>query len=157
ADLLAEHLCPALVLIPPAHEHASMLLRGSGLMCEPLDIDPQHAAIILSTLAQRQPAIQQLATELALTEMSIKSVHTEMNKLHDELAGAASIQREYRPRSLPVIEGIEMGIVYRPASYVSGDIYDIVELDADHTGFFLADAVGHGVPAALMTMVITQG
>jgi sigma-B regulation protein RsbU (phosphoserine phosphatase) len=50
-----------------------------------------------------------------------------------------------------------MGIVYRPASYVSGDIYDIIELDEDHTGFFLADAVGHGVPAALMTMVITQG
>lgn len=50
-----------------------------------------------------------------------------------------------------------MSIVYRPASYVSGDIYDIIELDEHHTGFFLADAVGHGVPAALMTMVITQG
>lgn len=157
ADLLAEHLCPALVLVPPEAQHASMTLRGAGLMCEPLDIDPAHAAVILWTLAQRQPAIQRLASELLLTEKSIHSVHTEMNKLHDELASAASIQREYMPRSLPTIEGIDMGIVYRPASYVSGDIYDIVELDDEHTGFFLADAVGHGVPAALMTMVITQG
>ncbi len=157
ADMLAEHLCPALVLVPPGSDHASMTLRASGLMCEGLDIDPAHGATILWTLAQRQPALQALATELALTEMSINSVNAEMNKLHEELQSAASIQRQYMPRALPTIEGVDMGIVYRPASYVSGDIYDIVALDEHHTGFFLADAVGHGVPAALMTMVITQG
>lgn len=157
ADTLSEHLCPALVLIPRSHEHSNMVLRSAGIMCEPDDIDPAQAAIILWTLAQRQPAIQQLATELLLTEKSISSVNNEMTKLHEELASAASIQRDYLPRKLPSIEGVDMGIVYRPASYVSGDIYDIIELDEHHTGFFLADAVGHGVPAALMTMVITQG
>ena len=157
ADTLSENLCPALVLVPNNHAHATMLLRSSGLMCESIDLDPAQAAVILWTLAQRQPAIQQLATELTLTEMSINSVNSEMNKLHEELASAASIQREYMPLKLPEIDGLDMGIVYRPASYVSGDIYDIIELDEDHTGFFLADAVGHGVPAALMTMVITQG
>lgn len=157
ADTLSEHLCPALVLIPPGHEHSGVLLRSAGLMCEPDDIDPAQAAVILWTLAQRQPAIHQLATELMLTEKSIGSVNNEILKLHEELASAASIQRDYLPRSIPEIDGLDMGIVYRPASYVSGDIYDIVKLDEHHTGFFLADAVGHGVPAALMTMVITQG
>lgn len=157
ADALSQHLCPALVLIPDTHAHAAMLFQGAGIMCEPIDIDPAQAAVILWTLAQRQPAIQQLANELTLTELSINSVNTEMLKLHEELASAATIQREYMPKALPEIEGIDMGIVYRPASYVSGDIYDIVELDEHHTGFFLADAVGHGVPAALMTMVISQG
>ncbi len=157
ADALSEHLCPALVLMPRSHSHSDMLLRSAGLMCEFDDIDPAQAAVILWTLAQRQPAIQQLATELLLTEKSISSVNNEMTKLHEELASAASIQRDYLPRSIPSIEGLDMGIVYRPASYVSGDIYDIIKLDEHHTGFFLADAVGHGVPAALMTMVITQG
>lgn len=157
ADTLSEHLCPALVLVPRGHEHSNLLLRSAGIMCEIDDIDPAQAALILWTLAQRQPAIQQLATELLLTEKSISSVNNEMTKLHEELASAASIQRDYLPRKLPTIDGIDMGIVYRPASYVSGDIYDIIELDEHHTGFFLADAVGHGVPAALMTMVITQG
>ncbi len=157
ADQLLDHLCPALVLVPKSHEHATMMLRSQGIMCEPNDIDPVHASIILWTLAQRQPAIQQLSTDLKITEMSINSVHTEINKLHEELQSAACIQREYMPSKLPAIEGIDMGIIYRPASYVSGDIYDVIELDKDHTGFFLADAVGHGVPAALMTMVITQG
>ncbi len=156
-DLLAEHLAPALVLIGQSHLHAILSLRAQGIMCESIGLDPAHASIILWTLAQRQPAIQQLSAELRITEMSINSVHTEINKLHEELASAASIQREYMPNSLPDIEGIDIGVVYRPASYVSGDIYDVIELDEDHTGFFLADAVGHGVPAALMTMVITQG
>ncbi len=156
-DLLAEHLAPALVLTGQSHLHATLSLRAQGIMCESVSIDPIHASIILWTLAQRQPAIQQLSAELRITEMSINSVHTEINKLHEELASAASIQREYMPNALPDIEGFDIGVVYRPASYVSGDIYDVIELDEDHTGFFLADAVGHGVPAALMTMVITQG
>lgn len=156
-DALSANLCPALILVPDANSHASMMLQSAGIMCEPDTIDPSQAGVILWTLAQRQPAIQQLANELRITEMSISSVNNEMLKLHEELASAASIQREYMPKALPQIEALDMGIVYRPASYVSGDIYDIVELDEFHTGFFLADAVGHGVPAALMTMVITQG
>lgn len=156
-DMLEEHLIPALILTPQAHAQLALSLRSSGLMCEPMETDPAQVALILWTLAQRQPAIQQLATELSLTELTIRSVNNEMTKLHEELQSAASIQREYLPRSLPQIDGIDIGIVYRPASYVSGDIYDIVELDEHHTGLFLADAVGHGVPAALMTMVITQG
>ena len=42
----------------------------------------------------------------------------------------------------------------KPASFVSGDIYDVVRLDESHIGFYIADAVGHGMPAALMTMFI---
>jgi len=156
-DTLVEHLSPALILVPPSLDHTTLHFRSQGIMCESIDIEPAHASIILWTLAQRQPAIQQLTTDLRLTEMSINSVHTEINKLHEELQSAASIQREYMPTKLPTISGIDLGIVYRPASYVSGDIYDIIELDEDHIGIFLADAVGHGVPAALMTMVITQG
>ncbi len=157
ADQLIDHLAPALVLTPPSRSQATFIFRSSGIMCESIDIDPIHASIILWTLAQRQPAIHQLSSELSMTEMSVNSVNNEINKLHEELQSAASIQREYMPAQIPTIEGIDMGIVYRPASYVSGDIYDIIELDEDHTGIFLADAVGHGVPAALMTMVITQG
>ncbi len=157
ADKLCESLCPALVLVPPGQERASLVLRGQGLLCESWEIDPDQAAVMLWTLAQRQPAIQQVTSELRLTEMSINGVHTEIAKLHEELQSAATIQREYMPDSVPNIEGIDIGIVYRPASYVSGDIYDIIELDEHRTGFFLADAVGHGVPAALMTMAITQG
>jgi sigma-B regulation protein RsbU (phosphoserine phosphatase) len=63
------------------------------------------------------------------------------------------------PAALPGGMGfVQFGVLFRPAGYVSGDIYDVVELDDEgrHVGFFIADAVGHGVPAALMTMVISR-
>jgi sigma-B regulation protein RsbU (phosphoserine phosphatase) len=46
--------------------------------------------------------------------------------------------------------------LFRPADWVSGDIYDIKRLDEKHIGFYIADAVGHSMPAALLTMFIKQ-
>jgi sigma-B regulation protein RsbU (phosphoserine phosphatase) len=43
-----------------------------------------------------------------------------------------------------------------PAEWVSGDIYDVARIDEQHIGFYLADAVGHSMPAALLTIFIKQ-
>jgi serine phosphatase RsbU (regulator of sigma subunit) len=87
-----------------------------------------------------------------------QSIHGEaaaqMNQLHDELLLASRVQREFLPKALPTGCGIEAAVLFRPAGFVSGDIYDVSRLDENHIGFFLADAMGHGVPAALMTIFI---
>ena len=44
--------------------------------------------------------------------------------------------------------------MFRPADWVSGDIYDITRLDEQHVGFYITDAVGHSMPAALLTMFL---
>jgi sigma-B regulation protein RsbU (phosphoserine phosphatase) len=67
------------------------------------------------------------------------------------------VQREFLPRAFPALGSVRVDAFWRPASYVSGDVYDVVRLDERHIGVFLADAVGHGVPAALLTMVICRG
>jgi sigma-B regulation protein RsbU (phosphoserine phosphatase) len=43
-----------------------------------------------------------------------------------------------------------------PAEWVSGDIYNIVRIDEQHVGFYVADVVGHGMPAALLTIFLKQ-
>jgi serine phosphatase RsbU (regulator of sigma subunit) len=67
------------------------------------------------------------------------------------------VQREFLPRDFPEVGSVRIAAFWRPASYVSGDVYDVVRLDERHVGVFIADAVGHGVPAALLTMVICRG
>tara|TARA_R110000737_G_scaffold2923_1_gene8330 strand:- start:185159 stop:186487 length:1329 start_codon:yes stop_codon:yes gene_type:complete len=156
-ERLSQSLAAALVIYDTQESRVRAFMNAEGIMCEPMTTNPHDAAMILSTLAQRQPALQRLNTDLRLSEMSINGVQSEVAKLHEELQSAASIQREYLPSGVPDIQGVDLGIIYRPASYVSGDIYDITQLDENRSAFFLADAVGHGVPAALMTMVITQG
>ena len=94
--------------------------------------------------------------ELRLMELHQGGLCDQIDKIDEELRLAAQLQQEFLPRELPNVRELAFGVLYRPAGYVSGDIYDIERLDEDHIGVFIADAVGHGVPAALMTMYIKR-
>ena len=74
----------------------------------------------------------------------------------DQLRVAGQVQREFLPSSFPNISSVKWATVFQPADWVSGDIYDISRLDEQHIGFYIADAVGHSMPAALLTIFIKQ-
>src|SRR5690606_7435708 len=44
-------------------------------------------------------------------------------------------------------------VTFQPMSRVSGDFYDVYDLPGGSTGILQFDASGHGVPAALLTMM----
>jgi sigma-B regulation protein RsbU (phosphoserine phosphatase) len=73
-----------------------------------------------------------------------------------QLEMAGHVQRNFLPTRLPNAGNIRWATLFRPAEWVSGDIYDIARLDEEHIGFYLADAVGHSMPAALLTMFLKQ-
>jgi sigma-B regulation protein RsbU (phosphoserine phosphatase) len=79
-----------------------------------------------------------------------------MHRLDEELRLAARIQQDFLPKTLPQIGRVHFHTLFRPAGYVSGDLYDVMRLDETHIGFFICDAVGHGMPAALLTMFIKR-
>lgn len=69
---------------------------------------------------------------------------------------AGLLQQEFLPE-LPIeIGGCAFAALWRPASTVSGDMFDIHRLGEFHVGVFLVDAVGHGVPAALEAMMLCR-
>jgi serine phosphatase RsbU (regulator of sigma subunit) len=74
----------------------------------------------------------------------------------EQLKMAGRVQRDFLPERLPDCEKINFAAYFEPAEWVSGDIYDITRLDENNIGFYLADAVGHSMPAALLTMFIKQ-
>lgn len=67
-----------------------------------------------------------------------------------ENAMAVNIQKNLLPLSLPEIPGYKIFATWKPASVVSGDHYDIINVDKNLYGICIADASGHGVPAALL-------
>ena len=128
----------------------------SDALVLPDEVDPSSLLTCLRTIVHRQLEIDRLQSELSTTARIAAGVQEEISRIDEELQMAAMVQREFLPRELPAIGGTRLAAMWRPASYVSGDIYDITRLDEDHIGLFIADAVGHGVPAALMTMVICR-
>jgi sigma-B regulation protein RsbU (phosphoserine phosphatase) len=73
-----------------------------------------------------------------------------------QLKMAGQVQRNFLPAQLPNSDSVRWATVFAPADWVSGDIYDVARLDEQHIGFYVADAVGHSMPAALLTMFLKQ-
>jgi PAS domain S-box-containing protein len=68
-----------------------------------------------------------------------------------ELDMAKQVQQGMLPKTLPRLEGYEVGAAYAPTGKVSGDFYDFIQLDGDRIFMLMTDVSGHGVPAALVT------
>lgn len=90
-----------------------------------------------------------LAEQLKMTQSLIES-------LAEQLQLAGRVQQDFLPTRLPSTDTIEWASAYVPAEWVSGDIYTVDRIDEEHIGFYLADVVGHGMPAALLTIFLKQ-
>jgi sigma-B regulation protein RsbU (phosphoserine phosphatase) len=101
-----------------------------------------------------QREVEALNGELNQLRRNGQTLHFHMSRLDEELRLAARLQQDFLPKKLPQIGPVHFHTLFRPAGYVSGDFYDVMRLDEMHVGFYIADAVGHGVPAALLTMFI---
>jgi len=79
-----------------------------------------------------------------------------VENLSEQLRLAGLVQRDFMPMQLPHTDEIRWAATFAPATWVSGDIYDVARIDEQHIGFYLADVVGHSMPAALLTIFLKQ-
>lgn len=77
--------------------------------------------------------------------------------LANQMRQARAIQQSLVPRSLPALAGYDIGAACVPAEDVGGDVYDVQEVEADVLGLLIADASGHGLPAALQARDVVIG
>jgi len=145
---------PALCLLEdPAAWRA---VQRRGILFEAWDAEPAMLAAMLYALGEHQQTVEDLSREISIAHRCQRGIRTEIERLHEELHLAASLQREFTSAPLPEVEGLDFAVLFRPVSFVSGDVYNVQPLGDGRAAFFLADAVGHGVPAALLTMVLTN-
>jgi len=71
-----------------------------------------------------------------------------------DLAVARTTQQAIVTSALPRLEGWQVETVYTPLIQVGGDVYGWRQLDHGSCLFWLADATGHGVAAALFTTLV---
>ncbi len=151
---IQENCVPAIISLPGGERIVSAY--EDGVVACPLDADPTLICSVLRSLWSQAPVLAELQREIKLLRAHENGLCGQIAQLDEELRMAAQLQKEFMPTELPSVNGIGFDVLWRPAGYVSGDIYDVVQLDDTHIGLFIADAVGHGVPAALMTVQIKQ-
>ena len=118
------------------------------------EIAPFSPEGLLGRFEEVQREMDGLRAELNVLRRRDETLNYYMQRIDDELRLAARLQQDFLPKTLPQLGKVHFHTLYRPAGYVSGDLYDVMRLDESHVGFYIADAVGHGMPAALLTMFI---
>jgi len=113
--------------------------KSSGLAVKPALPPKQVQRIFQNKLAQQLTMTGALVDNLA-----------------EQLRLAGLVQQDFLPTRVPTCNGFRWATTFLPAEWVSGDIYDIVRIDEQHIGFYVADVVGHGIPAALLTIFLKQ-
>lgn len=102
------------------------------------------------------PTLRDARRELSLLNRFVGSMRNELEERNEELQLAALVQRDFLPLAVPELHGVRIATFYRPLAQVSGDVYHVEQLDDDRLSIFLADAVGHGIPAALLGMAVCR-
>jgi hypothetical protein len=77
-------------------------------------------------------------------------------QLREQVQAAGKIQRELLSSPIPLVRGLSIEVMFEPIDLTSGDLYDVHRLDEHHIGIALADATGHGLPAAFLSVYIKQ-
>jgi len=126
----------------------------AGTVCLPPDSSMDKVHGVLLAQSRTRPVLREINKQLTNLRRLGQTLRKQFEATDHELRLASRLQHDFLPRDLPQDGPIRFSSLFRPCTWVSGDIFDIFRLDEQHWGFYLADAVGHGVAAGLLTMYI---
>ncbi len=154
ADALVSHHLMGLVFSPGTYG----VVPGCGdvFIRIPADVSSHELHGWLSALRHVRPHLRRMNDQVVAMQRLGRRVNENLLEVDQELRLAGRLQRDFLPKAFPHVADVRFAAMYRPATWVSGDIYDVRQFDERHIGFFLADAMGHGVAAGLLTMFIKE-
>jgi hypothetical protein len=115
-----------------------------------------HVYVHRPKLLPMPPALQRYLSlyanyaGLLWENLQVIALRTAQKRMEAELHQARQIQIELFPPTFEVDPRLSAFAVNLPSVHVSGDYYDLVRTGPDTIAFVIADAMGHGMPAALM-------
>lgn len=113
----------------------------------------EMARLIRDYANDMQSLVDERTAELNEANEILMNQNAEMLK---ELKMAQRVQQQIIPdiESIPTRKELLLGANYSAMEDVGGDLYDVFAITPDKYGFLIADVAGHGVPAAMITMMI---
>lgn len=121
----------------------------------------RHSLILISYM--HDVFLGKLKESLLQEQKLRQELEKRKQQVESELQMAQKIQMSLLPARFPSGGGLKFFARYLPMSRVGGDFYDVAEINlplGPSTAVIMADASGHGVPAAFiaaMTKMIWQG
>jgi sigma-B regulation protein RsbU (phosphoserine phosphatase) len=139
----------------PALRQAGLEAGADACLQRPLAVRELHAQVrALLRLKDAHDGLAGRAAEVHRVNTRLRQLH---QQLDHEMKLAQRIQLSLLPQTLPQVSRIRFAVHYLLRDRVGGDFYDAFRLDESHVGLYVADAMGHGVPASLLTIFVKKG
>jgi phosphoserine phosphatase RsbU/P len=103
--------------------------------------------IVMFAMEQFQRKLQE---RNELLEQTVEKGTIALQAQEEELKRAREIQQMLLPNKLPQLPGAQIAAAWQPAREVSGDYFDVIQLDEKRIGFCVGDVAGKGITAALL-------
>jgi sigma-B regulation protein RsbU (phosphoserine phosphatase) len=93
---------------------------------------------------------QKLRERNELLEQTVEKGTIALQQQEEELKRAREIQQMLLPSTIAQPAGAQISIAWQPAREVSGDYFDVIQLDEKRVGICVGDVAGKGITAALL-------
>ena len=133
ADALASHRLTGVVLssgtigVVPGGDDA--------LIAIPQEVSADELWGRIATIQQYRPLLSRMEDQVAGMQRLGKKLNEHFVEVDQELRLASRLQRDFLPKQLPTVGDVRFHALYRPATWVCGDVYDVQRLD--EAEFFL--------------------
>jgi serine phosphatase RsbU (regulator of sigma subunit) len=103
---------------------------------------------------QRYLSLLATLAGLVWDNLQVGALRVTQRQMEQELHQARQIQIDLFPPTFDVDDRLDAHAVNLPSAYVSGDYYDLIRTGPHTVAFVIADAMGHGMPAALLMAAV---
>jgi len=120
---------------------------------EELEVAVRNALEQRRLIRDRERLFSELEETTRQLAANLKQLEEKSELLRRDLERAEIIQRALLPREPPALAGWCVSALYRPGRHVGGDLYHVVPVGSEHLALLVADATGHGVSSAMMSVL----
>jgi PAS domain S-box-containing protein len=135
-----------------AHDITRRVLAAADLKKSRDELE-QRVVERTSELEQINNKLRQEIEERKRIEWELKE---KQKQIYKDLEVAASIQKSLIPSFSPKLGGIRIAWIFEPCAQVGGDLFNFHAPDEKQISFYMLDACGHGISAALIAAAASQ-
>jgi serine phosphatase RsbU (regulator of sigma subunit)/anti-anti-sigma regulatory factor len=121
-----------------------------------LEVAVRNALERRTLLVERERLHAELRQSNERLVEQVRELEEKSELLQRDLERAEVIQRALLPSAPPPIERFCVHSLYRAGQHVGGDLYDVVRVDEHSLALYVADATGHGITSAMLSVLFKQ-
>jgi phosphoserine phosphatase RsbU/P len=133
---------------------AGMAAGADDYLSKPFDADELQLRIRAGErILDLERTLEQRNRKLAETYEHLEQAYSRMRC---DLEAAAEMQQSLLPQAKYTLCRVKFDWLFRPCTFVAGDIFNFFRLDEACLGFYHLDVAGHGIPSALLSVTLSR-